>query len=116
VLLRPLAYTVVKYLYLYRGFTPGIAPTLQRLVLSSPAPGLRSIYLEALHPSGHVLEAIWPFVAARLLSGHAIPLTFGFVYVLPIILLQYPPFGSWGISHVYLNVTMAELQLYDIVL
>jgi hypothetical protein len=72
-LFRPFA--TVKALYLSREFTPRIAPALQELVggrATEVLPSLKSLFLEQLHPSKAVQEAIETFVAARQLSGHPI--------------------------------------------
>jgi len=72
-LLQP--FTAVKELYLSRGFAPCIAPVLQELVgerVGEVLPALQSLFLEELHPSGPVQEAIEKFVAVRQLSSHPI--------------------------------------------
>jgi hypothetical protein len=72
-LLQP--FTAVKELYLSRGFAPCIAPVLQELVgerAGEVLPALQSLFLEELHPSGPVQEAIEKFVAVRQLSSHPI--------------------------------------------
>jgi len=63
-------FTSVKNLYLSRKLTPSIVPALQELVGELPA--LQSLFLEELHPSGPVQEAIGKFIAARQLTGHPI--------------------------------------------
>jgi hypothetical protein len=68
-------FTAVKDLYLSREFALHIAPALQGLVgerAMEVLPSLRNLFLEELHPSGAVEEAIEQFVAARQLSGHPI--------------------------------------------
>jgi len=73
-LLRP--FTTVKALYLSRDITTRIIPTLEELVgerVTEVLPTLRSLFLEDLHLSGPIQEAIETFVAARRLSG--LPLT-----------------------------------------
>ena len=72
-LLQP--FTAVKELYLSRGLAPCIAPALQELVgerVSEVLPALQNLFLEELHPSGPVQEAIEKFVAVRQLSCHPI--------------------------------------------
>ncbi len=67
--------TSVKNLYLSWELTPSIAPALQELVgerVLEVLPALQSLFLEELHPSGPVHEAIGKFVAARQLAGHPI--------------------------------------------
>jgi hypothetical protein len=68
-------FTTVKTLYLSREFAPRIAPALQELIgerATEVLPALRSLFLEQLHPSRPVQEAIEKFVVARQLSGHPI--------------------------------------------
>jgi hypothetical protein len=67
--LRP--FTAVKYLYLSETFASRIAPALQELA-GEVLPSLQNLFLEDLHSSGRVREAIEKFVAARQLSGHPI--------------------------------------------
>ena len=65
----------MKGLYLCLEFAPHIAPAIRGLVRERAMevlPSLRSLFLEELHPSGTVEEAIEQFVAARQLSGHPI--------------------------------------------
>ena len=72
-LLQP--FTAVKDLYLSRGFAPCILPALQELVgerVSEALPALQSLFMEEVHPSGTVQEAIEKFVEARKLSSHPI--------------------------------------------
>jgi hypothetical protein len=72
-LLQP--FTAVKELYLSQGFAPCIAPVLQELVgerVGEVLPALQSLFLEELHPSRPVQEAIEKFVAMRQLSSHPI--------------------------------------------
>jgi hypothetical protein len=71
-LLHP--FTTVKALYLSRDIAARIAPALGELVGARAAevlPALQSLFLEELHPSGPVQEAIDKFVATRQLSNHA---------------------------------------------
>ncbi len=73
-LLRP--FTTVKALYLSQHFTTQIVPALEELVgerATEVLPALQSLFLEDLHLSGPVQEAVETFVAARRLSG--LPLT-----------------------------------------
>jgi len=73
-LLRP--FTAVKALYLSQHFTTQIVPALEELVgerATEVLPALQSLFLEDLHLSGPVQEAVETFVAARRLSG--LPLT-----------------------------------------
>ena len=68
-------FTSVKNLYLSQIFARFIAHSLQDLVeegLTDVLPALESLFLEDLHPSGPVEEAIGKFVAARQLSGHPV--------------------------------------------
>ena len=68
-------FTSVKNLYLSRKLTQSIAPALQELVgerAIEVLPALQSLFLEEVHPSGPVEEAIGKFVAARQLAGHPI--------------------------------------------
>src|SRR6266852_222788 len=76
-LFRP--FTTVKTLYLSREFAPRIAPSLQELVggrTTEVLPALRGLFVEQLHPSRPVQEAIGEFVAARQLSGHPISISY----------------------------------------
>jgi hypothetical protein len=76
-LLRP--FTTVKTLYLSREFAPRIGPALQELVggrATEVLPALRSLFVEQLHRSRPVQEAIGEFVAARQLSGHPISISY----------------------------------------
>src|SRR5260370_41686469 len=69
------SFTSVKNLYVSRKLTPSIAPALQELVgerAIEELPALESLFLEELHPSGPVEEAIEKFVAARQLAGHSV--------------------------------------------
>lgn len=71
--LRP--FTAVRDLYLSREFAPRIASTLQELAGESVTevfPTLQNIFLEELHLSGTVQEAVGQFVAARQLVNHPI--------------------------------------------
>ncbi len=68
-------FTSVKNLYLSRKLTTSIAPALQELVgegVIEVLPALQSLFLQELHPSEPVQEAIGKFVAARQLAGHPI--------------------------------------------
>ncbi len=68
-------FTGVKNLYLSWKLTRSIAPALQELVgerVTEELPALESLFLEELHPSGPVEEAIEKFVAARQLAGHPV--------------------------------------------
>jgi len=71
-LLHP--FTTVKALYLSRGITTRIIPALEELVGESATvlPALQSLFLEELHLSGPVQEAIDKFIAARRLSNHPV--------------------------------------------
>jgi hypothetical protein len=69
-LLHP--FTGVKNLYLSQEFVPRIAPYLQELDggrTTEVLPALQTLYLEDIHPSGAVGEAIEKFVATRQLSN-----------------------------------------------
>ena len=71
--LHPL--TAVKDLYISRGFTPRIAPTLQELVggrVTEVLPALQTLHPVETLPSGSVQESIGKFVAARQLAGRPI--------------------------------------------
>ena len=71
--LRP--FTALKDLHVSREFLPRIAPALQELAGEPVAevwPALQSLFLEELHPSGPVQEAMDKFVAARNVAGHPI--------------------------------------------
>jgi hypothetical protein len=68
-------FTALKDLHLSREFLPRIAPAFQELAgerVTEVLPALQSLFLEELHPSGPVWEAIEKFVAARQLAGHPI--------------------------------------------
>ncbi len=68
-------FTSLKALYLSRGNAPRIAAALQDLVgerATEVLPALQRVFMEELHPSGPVQEAIDKFIAARQLSGHPI--------------------------------------------
>ena len=72
-LLHP--FTSVKALYLSRRNAPRIADALQDLVgegASEVLPALQRVFMEELHTSGPVQEAIDKIVAARQLSGHSV--------------------------------------------
>jgi hypothetical protein len=80
-LLHP--FTGVKNLYLSREFAPRIAPYLQELVggrMTEVLPALQSLFLEELHPSRSVEEAIGKFIAARQLSNHPVAISRGIRY------------------------------------
>jgi hypothetical protein len=69
-LLHP--FMAAKHLYLSKKLVPLIAPSLQELVgerVTEVLPALQSLFLEELHPSGPIEEAIGKFVATRQLSG-----------------------------------------------
>ena len=70
-------FTFVKNLYLSKSFALRIASALQELVEdlewgAEVLPALQNIFLEEFLPSGPVQQAIYQFVNARQLSGHAI--------------------------------------------
>jgi len=68
----------VKALYLSRDITTRIIPAFEELVGERGAavlPALQSLFLEELHLSGPVQEALDNFVAARQLSGHPIAIS-----------------------------------------
>jgi hypothetical protein len=72
-LLHP--FSTVKAIYLSRDIAARIAPALGELVGARATEvllALQSLFLEELHPSGPVQEAIDKFVAARQLSNHPI--------------------------------------------
>jgi hypothetical protein len=72
-LLHP--FTTVKALYLSRDIAARIAPALGELVgprATEVLPALQSLFLEELHPSRPVQEAVDKFVATRQLSNHPI--------------------------------------------
>ncbi len=72
-LLRP--FTTVKALYLSRGITTRVIPTLEELVgesATSVLPALQSLFLEELHLSGPVKQGIDKFIAVRQLSNHPV--------------------------------------------
>ena len=72
-LLHP--FFAVKNLYICKTFAPHIVPALQELVgvrTTEVLPTLQNIFLEELQASGHVLEGIRQFVAARQVTGHPI--------------------------------------------
>ncbi|KAF8495646.1 hypothetical protein F5888DRAFT_1890368 [Russula emetica] len=75
-LLRQL--TAVKTLYLSKEFVPRFGPFTQELVegsMTEVLSALQNLFLEELHPSGPIQEAIWKFVAARWLSNQAIAIS-----------------------------------------
>ena len=68
-------FTALKDLHISREFLPRIASAFQELTgerVTEVLPSLQNLFLEALHPSGPVREAIEKFVAARQLAGHPI--------------------------------------------
>ena len=74
--LRP--FTAVKNLYLSKQFAPRIAAALQKLIgsrITEVLPGLQSIFVEGLEPSGTLRECIGQFITARWLSGHPIAIS-----------------------------------------
>jgi hypothetical protein len=80
-LLHP--FTGVKNLHLSQEFAPRIAPSLQELVggrTTEVLPALQNLFLEKLHPSRPVEEAIGKFVAARQLTNHPVAISQGTRY------------------------------------
>ncbi len=72
------SFTTVKALYLSRDITTRIIPAFEELVgerATAVLPALQSLFLEELHLSGPVQEALDSFVAARQLSGHPIAIS-----------------------------------------
>ena len=72
-ILRP--FTTVKNLYLSKELARRVVPSLQELVggrATELLPALQSLFLEELHPSGLVEEAIGRFVGVRQSSNHPI--------------------------------------------
>ncbi len=72
-LLRP--FTTVKALYLSRGITTQIMPALEEVVgemATAVSPALQTLFLEELHLSGPIKEAIDKFDAVRQLSNHPV--------------------------------------------
>ena len=72
-LLQP--FITVKELYISQEFVPRIVPALRELTgetVSEVLPALQILFLDDLHPSGPVQEAIGQFVAARQLAGHPV--------------------------------------------
>jgi hypothetical protein len=67
-------FTALKILRVSREFLPRIAPAFQEL--AGVLPALQSLFLEELHPSGPVREAIEKFVAARELAGHPVAVSY----------------------------------------
>jgi hypothetical protein len=68
-------FTAVKNLYLSKDLASGVARSLQDLVrgrVTESLPALQNLFLEELHASGPVAEAIGRFVAARQSSDHPI--------------------------------------------
>jgi len=68
-------FTALKDLHVSREFLPRIAPAFQELTgerVTEMLPALQSLFLEELHPSGPIREAIEKFVAARQLAGYPI--------------------------------------------
>jgi len=71
--LRP--FTALKNLEVSREFLPRFAPAFQELAgehVTEVLPALQKLFLQELHPSGPVWEAIEKFVAVRQLAGHPI--------------------------------------------
>jgi hypothetical protein len=71
-------FTAVKDLYISSEFTPRIAPALKGIAgesVTEVLPALQTLFLEEIHPSGPIQEAIGQFVAARRLSGHTIAIS-----------------------------------------
>jgi len=74
-------FTAVKNLYLSKELVPQIVPALQELVKrravnSSVLPALQCLFLEGLHTSGPVQQAIRPFMAAQGLTSHPIVVSY----------------------------------------
>ena len=72
-------FTAVKELYISSEFTPRIAPALKELAgdgVIEALPALQRLFLEEPLPSGRVRETIGKFVAARLLSGRPIVVSY----------------------------------------
>ena len=68
-------FTAVNTLYVFKEFTPHIAPVLQELVgerAMEVLPALQTLFLTNLSLSGPVQDAIDQFVAARQLAGHPV--------------------------------------------
>ena len=68
-------FTSLKALYLSRGNAPRVTAALRDLVgerATEVLPALQGVFMEELHQSGPVQEAIDKFIAARQLSGHPI--------------------------------------------
>jgi hypothetical protein len=68
-------FTALKDLHVSTEFLPRFAPAFQELAgehVTEMLPALQSLFLEKLHPSGPVREAIQKFVAARQLAGRPI--------------------------------------------
>ncbi len=74
-------FTAAKNLYLTKELVPQIVPALQELVKrravnSSVLPALQCLFLEGLHTSGPVQQAIRPFMAAQGLTSHPIVVSY----------------------------------------
>jgi hypothetical protein len=74
-------FTAVKSLYLTEKLVPRIVPALQELVKrravnSSVLPALQCLFLEGLHTSGPVQQAIRPFISAQELTSHPITVSY----------------------------------------
>jgi hypothetical protein len=67
-----LPFTMVKNLYLSKGFAPSIVAALVGGRKIEVLPSLQNIFMEGLKPSGSLQENIGQFVAARQLSDHPI--------------------------------------------
>ena len=73
-----LPFTLVKDLYLSKGFAPGIATALQGLVgerITEVLPSLQNIFVEGLETSRTFEENIGQFIAARQLSDRPIAIS-----------------------------------------
>ncbi len=71
-------FTAVKNLYLSKDLASRVAQSLQDLVggrVTESLPALQNLFLEELHPSEPVAEAIGRFVAARQSSDHPIAIS-----------------------------------------
>jgi hypothetical protein len=69
------SFTTVKNLYLSKELARCVVPSLQELIggqETGSLPAVQSLFLEELHPSGLIEEAIGRFVTARLSSNHPI--------------------------------------------
>ena len=68
-------FTALKDLHVSQEFLPRIAPAFQELAgerVAGVLPTLQSLFLEEVHLSGPIREAIENFVATRQLAGHPI--------------------------------------------